>query len=561
MTEFTHNINDKRVASLQRAVLTVYGIGFLVVLAWGFWGGALGSPHLILYAAAYALAIAAQLLVPGWRRDFRITAVFLALLATYSTAFWSIKNQGMLVSGGGPLLAGAAAMAITFPAWIARSYVYVTTAIAAIVVLLSPYADTPFQGDIVGFARHSRLITVCTLIALGIFVVQVMRILIDTGSEAIQSLEERQEAQARMFAIIGHELRTPIANLHLIATEGNLETQQAEVIAATQRLLRVVDDLKAAASPEVKMEIVERPFAIPALLAELRSSLKAEVERSMFKLIIEDKVPAGFEFNGDMNRIATIVGNLCRNALRHSGGAQLRVLTEFEDVGHTLRITVEDNGVGINPNELEKLFAPYVRGDSKAEGTGLGLHITRSWTWQLGGEITYKPAPQGGSRFVVSLPGRLVTANEQFETEDDRLAAAKERLSGKTILLVEDERMMQTLHAKQLKRLFDCTVEVAADGAHALEMMVDKAFELIVTDYFMPTLDGRDLIRAIRHSDKHLPIIGVTAATIGQEMTELISAGASEVLSKPLEPNEFAEAVIKVMPAQTNLVFAINCWI
>lgn len=113
------------------------------------------------------------------------------------------------------------------------------------------------------------------------------------------------------------------------------------------------------------------------------------------------------------------------------------------------------------------------------------------------------------------------------------------------VLLVEDDRMLQKLHAQILRKSFGCKVDIADDGSTALEMLVDNKYDLVLTDYFMPFLNGKELITILRMTGNKQRVLAITAATVGEEQTELLAAGADGVLSKPLDIDELASKLLQ----------------
>ena len=111
------------------------------------------------------------------------------------------------------------------------------------------------------------------------------------------------------------------------------------------------------------------------------------------------------------------------------------------------------------------------------------------------------------------------------------------------MLLVEDDRLLQRVTARLLEKHFDITIKLASNGIEALEAMAETPIDLIVTDYFMPEMNGRDFIRRVRGDGNETPILALTAATIGEEQEDLIQAGANMVLAKPIDLQRFCEVI------------------
>jgi len=139
---------------------------------------------------------------------------------------------------------------------------------------------------------------------------------------------------------------------------------------------------------------------------------------------------------------------------------------------------------------------------------------------------------------------------QQDDSQATQLLGAKAILQGKRIMLVEDDRILRNSSRRLLEKNFGVQVVVAEDGLKALELLKNESVELILTGYFMPNLDGRELVQELRKQGRLLPIIALTAATIGQEQDELKQAGADVVLPKPLDVHRFAQAMLDLDAAQ-----------
>ena len=180
----------------------------------------------------------------------------------------------------------------------------------------------------------------------------------------------------------------------------------------------------------------------------------------------------------------------------------------------------------------------------------MGMFLIKTWTEKIGGRVSYTPSDKGGACFTVTLRVPHAQITQHDDTEITRLLEAKAILQGKRIMLVEDDRILRKTTTRLLEKNFNVLVVTAEDGNQALELLKNESVELILTDYLMPNLDGRELIQELRKQGRMLPIIALTAATIGQEQDELKAAGADVVLSKPLDVHRLAQAMLDLDAAQ-----------
>jgi CheY-like chemotaxis protein len=196
----------------------------------------------------------------------------------------------------------------------------------------------------------------------------------------------------------------------------------------------------------------------------------------------------------------------------------------------SIEIIIEDDGMGVDPTKLEKLFLPFHRGDSKASGTGLGLSVSKSIAHQLGGDLSFKERSAGGSRFILAFTAQTIDAAATKKKESESNAS----LQGLDILLVEDNQTIQLL-TKHLLEEAGARVELAGNGEEALEKIKENKVDLVLSDIFMPEMNGYQFVRLLREQNKSTPIIGLTAAVIGEETRLMLDAGADAVLSKPVD--------------------------
>lgn len=207
-----------------------------------------------------------------------------------------------------------------------------------------------------------------------------------------------------------------------------------------------------------------------------------------------------------------------------------------------------DDGVGIPEEQVERLFDAGERGDSKAEGTGLGLFITKSWIEEIGGVVQYRSRAKGGSEFMIRVPLINVSDVQQVEPEEDVVNTdrLKTLMSQLNVLMVEDEAMLRMLGQKLVSKLVS-NVQVAENGSDGLRAFDPAKHNVVLTDYFMPEMSGVEMSRRLREQGYKGVIIGITAATIGEQREEMLQAGVDMVLPKPLNAEIFKSGIAQLM--------------
>ena len=376
---------------------------------------------------------------------------------------------------------------------------------------------------------------------------------IDEEKHQFELVESARERQSRLFAIIGHELRTPIATLQMMLAEQGIYQQEpfgTQIRETMQHTLNVLDDMRAVTQPQlqVNQESAASPYE---LLEQTLGTLNGLLKTHNIHPHFFSNPAAQTHCQIDRQSLRQLVTNLIKNAAVHSGAKDIWLTVEAEpetDNRVNLRISLSDNGKGIPEAEIETLFEPFRRGDTQADGTGLGLHICRDLAQRMGGTLTCARSAQGGAKFTFSASFKVaVPVAAETKTTPDPEKPSKP-LNGMRVLYAEDQKTLQMLTTTLLKKQ-GAQVIVANDGAEALELYATDTFDLVLTDIMMPNLDGYGLTKALRERGYHKKIIGLTAATIGLETDNLLAAGADATLSKPIDINKLVEIVSAPAPS------------
>lgn len=362
---------------------------------------------------------------------------------------------------------------------------------------------------------------------------------------AAQKLLAQQDRQAQMYAVIGHELRTPAASLQMMLEELEVgEKLDARLASANiEQLLSVIDTLRAVAQPERMAEAAYENVQIDELLQQQAATFALMARREGVR-IGTDFSRLSFEpVYIQKTLLRQVISNLVKNAIIHSQGTEVRICAEeaLVDVGRKcLTLTVEDNGRGVDQKKVDQLFEAYVRGSTEAEGTGLGLHVCREIIQSMGGELSYEANPEGGSRFTIKL--EVTKAKDtDTRTNEDR---SDDILRGKRVLLAEDNKTIQMLTQKMLTKQ-GANVVVCDNGSEALNVFETGEFDLVLSDIFMPEKNGYELVAGLRNRGFAGIVIGLTAATIGEETDRMLTAGADAVLSKPINLRALKEQLLR----------------
>jgi signal transduction histidine kinase/DNA-binding response OmpR family regulator len=383
---------------------------------------------------------------------------------------------------------------------------------------------------------------------------------------AKEAAEVANRAKSAFLANMSHEIRTPmnaILGLGYLLKESPLSAEQRErltrMLAGTRHLLQVINDILDLAKIESgKVTLRTEAFSPADVLDAVLRMVSEEAHAKGLTLKVEaDGLPERVE--GDATRLRQALLNYISNAVKFSshGTISLRAsVLEETTSSYLLRFEVTDQGPGISPLILSRLFVEFEQGDSSNQrqhgGTGLGLAITRHLARMMGGEVGAESTPGQGSCFwLTARLGHLTDTPMHArhlpgERPDQRLL---QRAFPARILLAEDDALNREVAGDLLARV-GCSVDIAVDGLEAVEKARAHHYDLILMDIQMPRLDGISAIREIRQlpACARTPIIAVTANVTVENRENCLSYGGSDFLSKPLDPDTLYASLLRWLP-------------
>jgi signal transduction histidine kinase/CheY-like chemotaxis protein len=377
-------------------------------------------------------------------------------------------------------------------------------------------------------------------------------------ANAIDEARNANQAKSAFLSSMSHELRTPlnaILGFAQILTSESLPTTEAQkkefanhILKAGRHLLTLINEILDLAKVESgTITLSMEPVALGEILGECQGMIEPLAAARGIRVLFPQQV--GAVLLADRTRLKQVLLNLLSNAIKYNRDAGAVVLGCQRITPGRLRISVQDTGMGLRPDQIESLFQPFNRLGQEAgaqEGTGIGLVVTRRLVELMNGTIEVTSSPGVGSVFTIEL-GTTAPLVSNAGAGEERAAAPAAQGNGAPHLLlyVEDNPANLKLVEEIVRFRPDLRLLAAGDGPLGLSLARAHHPDLILMDLNLPGMSGLEVLAQLQRepATKDIPVIALTANAMARDIERGMAAGFFRYLTKPIDIDKFNEAI------------------
>jgi len=404
--------------------------------------------------------------------------------------------------------------------------------------------------------------------------------------------DNANEAKTRFLANMSHEIRTPINavlgfdEMILRETkEKSIRAYAADIMSAGKTLLSLINDILDLSKVEAgKMEIIPAQYELSSLINDLNNMIKDRAAKKGLKFLVDVNAHIPHLLIGDEIRIRQCVMNLLTNAVKYTEKGSVTMRLDFSEVkddeicrtteearaGQTetgshiyLIFSVEDTGIGMKQEDMEKLFSPYKRIEEKrnrqVEGTGLGMGITRGLLELMGSSLDVHSEYGKGTKVSFAVSQEVVSRDEIGDyahrldeaNSGEAVYRALFHAPNAHILVVDDTEINLTVIQNLLKETKIC-IDIALSGKDAIALATSNEYDVAFIDHMMPDMDGIETLTAFRNTEKNrkTPTVALTANAISGARQMYLDAGFTDYLSKPVDGTKLERMLLGLLPKE-----------
>ncbi|MDR3013364.1 MAG: response regulator [Chitinispirillales bacterium] len=383
---------------------------------------------------------------------------------------------------------------------------------------------------------------------------------------ALESAKSANKAKSEFLANMSHEIRTPmnsIMGFAELAMDSESMSQANEYLGkisdSTKWLLRIINDILDISKIEFgKMELEHVPFDMHEVFSRCQSVILPSIKDKGLDLSIYAEPSIGKHLLGDSVRLYQVLINLLSNAVKFTNSGIVKFsssITNVDDDSTTIYFEIKDTGIGMTPEQIGKVFAPFIQADSSTTrdygGTGLGLAIAKNIVELMNGELKVESTLGVGSTFSFELTFDTIDVSDE-EVERKKFEILERPYFDGLILICDDNFLNQQVICAHLARIGLQTV-TAENGQIGVDIVRErmgkneKPFDLILMDMFMPVMDGMEAASKIMAMNTGTPIVAMTANVMVSELEKYKKHGMPDCLGKPFTSQELWQILLKYL--------------